>query len=301
MRIHAAIAATCLAGTAALGGCADIPFTGGNFTLSPAASMRVEVEVYKGPLSKTLPVQLGELEGLVDTAVVLLGDFGEVICRMSDPKNSESTDNGEDRNSSSSGCRNESDTAQSADVGDQIIRGMHADAQRLMEEAKGLREVVRRTRPGSPGCHINQALEALAGPGIGPCSASSARPANMPAKKAIGETHYQIQAIEGATNAIGERVTEVQKVAAIAGASVETAKKAIGDADNQIQAIEGATNAIDERVTEVQKATATAGANVETAEKTIGETDNQKRDSRAAIEGAATGATQGSPDIDASV
>ena len=69
MRFHAVFVTTCLAGTAALGGYADIPFTDDTFTLSNAASMRVEVEVYKGPLSKTLAVQWGELEGLVDTAV----------------------------------------------------------------------------------------------------------------------------------------------------------------------------------------------------------------------------------------
>ena len=88
MRIYAAVATTCLAGTAALGGCADIPFTDDTFTLSNAASMRVEVEVYKGPLSKTLPVQWGELEGLVDTAVDSLANFGEVICQTIDSRNS---------------------------------------------------------------------------------------------------------------------------------------------------------------------------------------------------------------------
>ena len=254
MRTHAVLVTTCLAGTAALGGCADIPFTDDTFTLSNAASMRVEVEVYKGPLSKTLPVQWGELEGLVDTAVVLLGDIGEVICRTIDQKNSKSTGNGEDRNSFSSECGNNSDTAISAhrstDVGDQILRGMHADAQRLMDEAKGLREVVRRTRPGSPACHVNQALEALAGSTIGPCSVSAAHTANKSANEAIDDAAKALQNVEGAVEAIDKGENKVRDAAVAATTLAEVAQSTIESAETNLKVAVGAIGDSESKVRE---------------------------------------------------
>ena len=72
MRTHIALAALFLAGVLSLAGCRSNP-------LSTAASMRVEVEVYKGPLSKTLLVQWGELEGLVDEAADSLTTFNDGI------------------------------------------------------------------------------------------------------------------------------------------------------------------------------------------------------------------------------
>lgn len=72
MRTHIALAALFLAGVLSLTGCRSNP-------LSTAASMRVEVEVYKGPLSKTLPVQWGKLEGLVDEAADSLTTFNDAI------------------------------------------------------------------------------------------------------------------------------------------------------------------------------------------------------------------------------
>ena len=47
-----------------LSGCATGPFS----KLSTGASMRVEVEVYKGPLSKDKEVQLGEIIGVIREA-----------------------------------------------------------------------------------------------------------------------------------------------------------------------------------------------------------------------------------------
>ena len=72
VRTHIALATLFLAGVLSLLGCRANP-------LSTAASMRVEVEVYKGPLSKTLPVQWGELEGLVDEAADSLTTFNDGI------------------------------------------------------------------------------------------------------------------------------------------------------------------------------------------------------------------------------
>lgn len=64
MRIHAALAMEFLVGTFFLTGCmSSMPHL--TNPLSTAASMRVEVEVYKGPLSKNVSVQWGELKGLV--------------------------------------------------------------------------------------------------------------------------------------------------------------------------------------------------------------------------------------------
>ena len=287
MRVHAVLVTTCLAGTAALGGCADIPFTDDTFTLSNAASMRVEVEVYKGPLSKTLPVQWGELEGLVDTAVVLLGDFAEVICRTIDRKNPKSTDNGEDRSSISSGCGNDSDTAisvhQSVDIGDQILRGMHADAQRLKEEAERLREVVRSTRPGSPGCHINQALEALGGSTVGPCPASAVQTANKSANEAIGDAAKALQIVEAAVEAIDKGENKVQEAATDASMYAEVARttivspktnlqdavEAIGKSENKLQEVRDAAGSVAEGNEKVRSTAATAGASVNIVKESI--------------------------------
>ena len=70
MGIRAALAMLSLAMAFALTACVSNP-------LSTAASMRVEVEVYKGPLSKSIPVQWGELEGLVEEAEELLGTYAD--------------------------------------------------------------------------------------------------------------------------------------------------------------------------------------------------------------------------------
>lgn len=55
---------------------------------STAASMRVEVEVYKGPLSVSLPVQIGELRGVIQEGIqsfkIFLDDayiaYGQMLC-----------------------------------------------------------------------------------------------------------------------------------------------------------------------------------------------------------------------------
>ena len=73
MRVPTMLVASILVGVGLLAGCSTIPLT-------TAASMRVEVEVYKGPLSKTVPVQWGELEGLVDVAGESLKVFRKAIC-----------------------------------------------------------------------------------------------------------------------------------------------------------------------------------------------------------------------------
>ena len=73
------LATSFLAGVFTLTGCiADIPLFTTN-PLSTAASMRVEVEVYKGPLSKNVSVQWGELDGLVDEAADALISFNDTI------------------------------------------------------------------------------------------------------------------------------------------------------------------------------------------------------------------------------
>ena len=232
MRIHTAIATTCLIGTAALGGCADIPFTDDTFTLSNAASMRVEVEVYKGPLSKTLPVQWGELEGMVDTAVGLLEDFGGVICGRVIERNSKCGGGEEASKLCPLECKSASDAARStpqcADPGEQILRGMYADARCLLEEATKLQSVVRRSQPGSPGCHINQALAALDEPTIGPCSVSRGRTVNKSANEAIDEAGVHLKAALGAAEKIRDAAGEVNK-------SVRTARMQTDDASNYVR------------------------------------------------------------------
>lgn len=48
-------------------------------SLSPHASMRVEVEVYKGPLSKPLHVQWGELKGVIESAYQTFQEQGRYL------------------------------------------------------------------------------------------------------------------------------------------------------------------------------------------------------------------------------
>ena len=65
-----ALALLALASVSVTGGCA-VDSTGSNRNaeiswLAPSATMRVEVEVYKGPLSKEPAVQIAELKGIVD-------------------------------------------------------------------------------------------------------------------------------------------------------------------------------------------------------------------------------------------
>ena len=177
MRTHAAIATICLAVTAALGGCADVPLTDDTFTLENAASMRVEAEVYKGPLSKTLPVQWGELEGLIDAAADSLESFGEVICQTINGR--KSPDPGQGGKSATCWSNCESDPAapgplsRRTDIGDRILRGMYADTRCLLKEAESLRSVVRQHQPGSPGCRASQVSTVP----NGPCSDSDTRTA----------------------------------------------------------------------------------------------------------------------------
>ena len=240
MRIHAAIAATCLVGTAALGGCADIPFTDDNFTLSTAASMRVEVEVYKGPLSKTRPVQWGELEGLVDTAVVLLEKSGGAICRTIARKYSRCGRGRDTRESCPSECESEriaAEIARQSDDGDAILWGMYADAQRLLDEAKKLKDAMSRIQPGSPGCQINQALATLDGPVTGPCSVSRAGAQYKTTNKAIDGVGRQLQGVKDGTNSIRDSADTAREAAATAGAHIKNAQKTIDDASILIESI----------------------------------------------------------------
>ena len=44
-----------------------------------SASMRVDVHVYKGPLSKTIPVQVGEFKGLIFEAARMLNTYSKGI------------------------------------------------------------------------------------------------------------------------------------------------------------------------------------------------------------------------------
>ena len=85
MSSRATLITSLLAVVLSLAGCiADLPgHLLDNFNplsrLSTAASMRVEVEVYKGPLSKNVSVQWGELNGLVDEAADALTTFNDGI------------------------------------------------------------------------------------------------------------------------------------------------------------------------------------------------------------------------------
>ena len=72
MRTRAALTLLFLIVAISLTGCTNTP-------LSTSASMRVEVQVYKGPLSKTISVQWGELKGLVDEATDSLTSFNDGI------------------------------------------------------------------------------------------------------------------------------------------------------------------------------------------------------------------------------
>jgi len=51
-------------------------------TLNPAASMRIDVEVYKGPLSKPVDIQWGELEGLIFEARSSLEDYKTNLAQL---------------------------------------------------------------------------------------------------------------------------------------------------------------------------------------------------------------------------
>ena len=259
MRIPATIATTCLIGTAALGGCADIPFTDDTFTLSNAASMRVEVEVYKGPLSKTLPVQWGELEGLVDTAVVLLEKSGGAICRTIARKYSRCDRGRDTRESCPSECESEriaaeiarqsddgdailseriaAEIARQSDDGDAILWGMYADAQRLLDEAKKLKDAMSRIQPGSPGCQINQALATLDGPVTGPCSVSRAGAENKTTNKAVNDVGRQLQDVKDGTNSIRDSADTARDAAATAGAHIKNAQMTIDDTGIRIESI----------------------------------------------------------------
>ena len=46
---------------------------------STAASMRIEVEVYKGPLSKTLDTQWGELVGIIEESSDALTTYNDSL------------------------------------------------------------------------------------------------------------------------------------------------------------------------------------------------------------------------------
>ena len=72
MRTQTSLTMLSLIVAISLTGCTNNP-------LSTAASMRVEVQVYKGPLSKTILVQWGELKGLVDEATDSLTSFKAAI------------------------------------------------------------------------------------------------------------------------------------------------------------------------------------------------------------------------------
>ncbi|MCY4612207.1 MAG: hypothetical protein OXB94_01090 [Nitrospira sp.] len=78
MNSRAALVTSIMVGVFSLTGCMNYMPRLEN-PLSTAASMRVEVEVYKGPLSKNVSVQWGELEGLVDEAADALTTFNDGI------------------------------------------------------------------------------------------------------------------------------------------------------------------------------------------------------------------------------
>ena len=105
---------------------------------------------------------------------------------------------------------------------------MYADARCLLEEAKELQHIVRRNQPGSPGCHINQALEALDEPTIGPCSVSRAYEVGSPANVSIAEAAVHLKAALGAAK-------EIQDAADEANESVRIAATQTNDASDYIR------------------------------------------------------------------
>ena len=80
MRTYAALATALIAGTLLFTSCtSSFPIHHLTNPLSTAASMRVEIEVYKGSLSKNVSLQWGELEGLVDEMADALTTFNDAI------------------------------------------------------------------------------------------------------------------------------------------------------------------------------------------------------------------------------
>ncbi len=71
--------ATALAGSLVLSGCGVTEITD---AFSGGASMRIDVEVYKGPLSKNVEIQWGELTALIIEAQTTLATFDDDILRL---------------------------------------------------------------------------------------------------------------------------------------------------------------------------------------------------------------------------
>ena len=269
MRIHAAIAATCLAGTAALGGCADIPFTDDTFTLSNAASMRVEVEVYKGPLSKTVPVQWGELEGLVNTAVDSLEIFGQVICQTINNENLKPACNRNAANSLQSDCESASNAArpvsEETDIADQILRRMYADAECLLDEAEALQRVVQQRQLDALGCQGDRAAAGSDGAAPGLCSVYQADTEYMSAEAAIAKAVERLQSVDDLNGAIARGDgPKLQNDVDAAGKSVKDAEEAIKGAAKHLNvtlaAVEDARKAASDSKATAKAANAKAAA-----------------------------------------
>ena len=192
-------------------------------------------EVYKGPLSKTLPVQWGELEGLVDTAVDSLEKFGEMMCQAIDSKTSNHSDEGSKSESCWSGCESASAVAGSVsrtgNVGNQILRRMYADVVCLTKEAEGLQRVVRRLHVDAPGCHIDQALALLDGPANAPCPVSQGRTESESAREKVVS---HLETARAAAAVTSEREKKVRQVAGEVYKSVNNAREVTAAAEKYV-------------------------------------------------------------------
>ncbi len=229
MRVPTMLVASILVGVGLLAGCSTIPLT-------TAASMRVEVEVYKGPLSKTVPVQWGELEGLVDVAVESLEVFGDAVCKAiavkyactaecnsKDPSDSIDESSIQTCSAKFMSCATwqrqtkKKNCSRDSVIGYNILSRMHGDAEELQSDLKVLHSAVKRHNRRELDCHV------------GELASCDRRPPNECGAAATGElaagmTRTCLETARGAARVILERDQEIRTAAATSGSSVKAAR-----------------------------------------------------------------------------
>ena len=291
MCLRVALTASLLLGAGALGGCATVPFSDGSLTLSNAASMRVEVEVYKGPLSKTLPVQWGELEGLVDTSLESLQSYAAVICRTIDTEYlqaSEKCFDGRTAQMGMSWCDGDRQVPRES-RGYQILWKMHADARCLAENVKVLQDLVRQHKAGPLGHHVRQSLNSIDHDAVARLAAvrdaaravtesvSRAQDAALDLNKELDDTEEtpgnlrsQLQAVVDVVGAVTESAKKVEEVTQDLSSKVKAAEGTTGTGESDLQGVHDAAHAVVNSVVTAQSAAQDLSSQAKAPEETLG-------------------------------
>ena len=181
--------------------------------LSTDASMRVEVEVYKGPLSKTIPVQWGELKGLAEEARLALKTFKKNLVKAAKARRYLEGNKCEVK------CETCPDPFSTSFIGCRILRTIKKDAEDLLAVLDEVEKSIELHSLGKLKCQIDQALAGLGKPPAGHCGQAPVKQASLE------KTRARLAAASQTADAVTAQHKKVRAAAKSSITQVGIAKK----------------------------------------------------------------------------